>query len=53
MRQQAWEDAAFDAFLKAPVSVDLFVLTSRRMRWDRCDGRGVVAAASQEGMRLE
>ncbi len=52
MRQKVW-DAAFDAFLKAPVPVDLFVLTSRQMRRDRRDGRGVAAAVSREGMRLE
>lgn len=52
MRRKVW-DAAFDAFLKAPVAVDLFVLSSRQMRRDQRSGRGVAAAVSREGLRLE
>ena len=50
-RQRVWQ-AAFSAFLDAPVPVDLFVMTTERLRTGRRDGRGVAGAVASKGVRL-
>jgi len=51
LRERVWQ-AAFTAFLDAPVPVDLFVLSSAQLAEGMHTQKGVAGTVAREGVRL-